>query len=99
MMLTRFIILAGVLLVIGVYAPARAMVVGAVAASAPTVLDAGVADKKDGGDVPRPRPTPGPKDQVMTLIGFNFGASEQKKADTPPRPRPKPGPKEGGEDE
>lgn len=98
-MLPRFIVLAGVLLAIGVTAPTRAMAADAVAASGPTTFDAGVADKKDDGDVPRPRPTPGPKDQVATLIGFNFEASEQKKAAAPPRPRPKPGPKEGGEDE
>lgn len=99
MMLPRFLIFAGVLLVIGVYAPARATAADAVAASAPVAFDAGVADKKDGGDVPRPRPTPGPRDQVAMLIAFHFEASEQKKAETPPRPRPKPGPKEGGEDE
>lgn len=94
-MLPRFIIFAGVLLAIGVTAPTRAT--AADVATAP--FYAGVADKKGDGEVPRPRPTPGPKDQVATLISFNSDASEQKKADPPPRPRPKPGPKEGGEDE
>ena len=51
-----------------------------------------VEHKKD--DVPRPRPTPGPQNNV-----FGADSIEQKKAETPPRPRPKPGPKDGGEDE
>lgn len=97
-MLPRILVLACLLLAVGVYAPTRAMAGAAVAATAPTAFDGGVADKKEDGDVPRPRPTPGPKDQMATSTSFNFEASEQKKADTPPRPRPKPGPKEGGEE-
>ena len=98
MMLPRFFVLASALLALGFYAPARASVARAVAVSAPTQFDAEVAEKKGGGDVPRPRPTPGPKDQRAILAAFNFEANEQKKNDSPPRPRPKPGPKEGGEE-
>ncbi len=95
MMLLRFIILAGVAVFIGLYAPMRATAddvaptlseLSALELSAPSAEQ-----KKD--EVPRPRPTPGPRDSVFAA---DFS---EKKAETPPRPRPKPGPKDGGEDE
>ena len=95
MMLLRFVVIAGVLVATGVYAPARAAAMPV--AFTPTLAEK---DKKGGGDVPRPRPTPGPKDSNTKLLSFNSNLFEQKKkADPPPRPKPKAGPKDGGEDE
>ena len=89
MMLLRFIVLFGVVVAIGLYAPMRATAREA----APSAIETALVEQKKEADPPRPRPTPGPRDNV-----FAADSNEQKKAD-PPRPRPKPGPKDGGEDE
>ena len=91
-MLLRFIILTGVLVAVGVYAPVRATAMES--APAASSFSAALLEQKHEVDPPRPRPTPGPRDNAFAA-DFN----QQKKAETPPRPRPKPGPKDGGEDE
>lgn len=95
MMILRFIVLAGVLVTIGFYAPTRAT--AADSAPALSAFDSKLVEQKKDDEVPRPRPTPGPKDISPAVSVFDF--NEQKKTETPPRPRPKPGPKDGGEDE
>ena len=90
MILLRLIILAGVVVAIGLYAPMRATADDV--APPLSELSAPLTEQKKD-EVPRPRPTPGPKDNVFA-VDYN-----EKKAETPPRPRPKPGPKDGGEDE
>ena len=92
-MLLRFIVLFSVVVAIGLYAPMRALALEKAPVAATFDFDAALVEQKKD-DVPRPRPTPGPRDNV-----FGADANEQKKTETPPRPRPKPGPKDGGEDE
>ena len=89
MMLLRFIVLAGLIIAIGVAAPARATMAGADALPGANPIE----QKKDS-DVPRPRPTPGPKDMVLALSKVDADIAEQKKkADPPPRRAPSPAPK------
>ena len=93
-MLLRFIVLFGVVVAIGLYAPMRAT--AQEEAPADSAFDMALVEQKKE-EVPRPRPTPGPRDNVRNSA---FAADfTEKKAETPPRPRPKPGPKDGGEDE
>ena len=64
MILLRFIILAGVVVAIGVYAPARAATARA-DSSVPAKVAFGsdtVEQKKKADSPPRPKPRPGPKD-------------------------------------
>lgn len=60
MMLLRFVIIAGVIVLVGASAPPRA--VAAVPAGAAGVTNADWADQKKADSPPRPKPKPGPKD-------------------------------------
>lgn len=60
MMLLRFVILAGVIILVGACAPARA--VAAVPAETMWAIRSELTEQKKGDPPPRPRPKPGPKD-------------------------------------